>query len=125
MLMASESNEVFRARVEEMARLIEPTVLPGNGAQQHVGAVRESCVAVPCSQWIACSLARKRIVAGRSTGTLSRSEDLGAVAGQAAYELAFLKLGSLFVLGVVFLAGQHHLSGGGGDRCFVSKGYGP
>jgi hypothetical protein len=29
----------------------------------------------------------------------------GAMAGQAGYELAFLKLGPLFVLGLVFLAG--------------------
>jgi len=30
---------------------------------------------------------------------------VGAVLGQAAYELAFLKLGPLFILGLVFLAG--------------------
>lgn len=30
---------------------------------------------------------------------------LGALAGQAAYELVFLKLGPLFVLGLAFLAG--------------------
>ena len=29
---------------------------------------------------------------------------VGAVLGQAAYELAFLKLGPLFILGLVFLA---------------------
>lgn len=30
---------------------------------------------------------------------------LGAIFGQAAYELVFLKLGALFILGLVFLAG--------------------
>ena len=32
---------------------------------------------------------------------------VGAVLGQAAYELAFLKLGPLFILGLVFLAGYN------------------
>ena len=48
-------------------------------------------------------------VAGGVSGAAVRrhlwAHYLGAVLGQVAYELAFLKLGPLFMLGLVFLAG--------------------
>jgi hypothetical protein len=48
-------------------------------------------------------------VAGGVSGAIVRrhlwAHYLGAVLGQVAYELAFLKLGPLFMLGLVFLAG--------------------
>ena len=48
-------------------------------------------------------------VAGGVSGAVVRrhlwAHYVGAVLGQVAYELAFLKLGPLFMLGLVFLAG--------------------
>jgi hypothetical protein len=53
------------------------------------------------TSWLWPSLARSPV---QSYQSIFGRINVGAVLGQAAYELAFLKLGPLFILGLVFVA---------------------